>query len=604
MPYICENELLEIYKNVADKLAQFGLKCEIALIRDYMLKVQITENDTSLGKLIIDYSPKKQSHNFRKDSDMTEEKFQQILGFIGVTVLPKTAVTKINNNTASSASGKTNAKNSLAESGSEASSRASNIRYHAYVDGSFIDGCVGYGAVILDNGNIVAELSGAVDSPEAFNARQVGGEIQAVIEVLKWCEKNNIDQIAIFYDFLNIEKWATGEYRTNTQMTKEYKEFVDKSNVSITWVKVESHTGIALNDKADELAKMGARSKQYTEQSTGTNTITNSSTNTSSNISTNTSLNTSVSLAALDESIQSSQSMTGWIIYNESLKNEKFMLHVDWFVKTAENHGIKLIPLSNNELGAAIIGGRLVILAAGNYDRPQFVIFWDKDVHLAYHLERMGIRVFNGSECIRICDNKILTHQVLSNNDIPMPKTIAAPMVYPGLNVDETLFLDIIEKTLSYPVVVKEACGSFGAQVYLAKDREELIALRRKLISKPHLYQEFIDSSFGRDVRIQVVGDKVVAAMLRTSENDFRANVSNGGRMENFDPPESFAKLAIKAAKLVGAHFAGVDMLFGKDGSPILCEINSNAHMKNIYTCTGVDVPDCIIRYIKERIAG
>ncbi|NLU52003.1 MAG: RimK family alpha-L-glutamate ligase [Clostridiaceae bacterium] len=590
MPYICENELLEIYKNIEDKLTQFGLKCEIALIRDYMLKVQITENDSSLGKLIIDYSPKKQSHNFRKDSDMSDEKFQQILGLLGVTLLPKTAAPKVNNNTVSAASGKTDVKNSLAESGSEASSHASNIRYHAYVDGSFIDGCVGFGAVILDNGNIVAELSGAVDSPEAFNARQVGGEIQAVIEVLKWCEKNNIDQIAIFYDFLNIEKWATGEYRTNTQMTKEYKEFVDKSNVSITWVKVESHTGIALNDKADELAKIGARSKQ----STGTN----------ANTGTNTTTSTSTSFTALDESIQSSQSMTGWIIYNESLKTDKFMEHVNWFVKAAEINGIKLIPFSNNELGAAVIGGQLEIFGAENHEKPQFVIFWDKDVYLAYHLEKMGIRVFNGSECIRICDNKILTHQVLSNHDIPMPKTIAAPMVYPGLNVDETLFLDVIEKALSYPVVVKEAYGSFGAQVYLAKDREELIALRKKLISKPHLYQEFIDSSFGRDVRIQVVGDKVVAAMLRTSENDFRANVTNGSRMENFNPPDAFVKLAVKAARLVGAHFAGVDMLFGKDGSPILCEINSNAHMKNIYTCTRVDVPDCIIKYIKERIAG
>ena len=53
---------------------------------------------------------------------------------------------------------------------------------------------------------------------------------------------------------------------------------------------------------------------------------------------------------------------------------------------------------------------------------------------------------------------------------------------------------------------------------------------------------------------------------------------------------------------LVRADFAGVDMLFDEDGSPILCEINSNAHMKNIYECTGVDVVEHIIRYIKGKL--
>ena len=78
------------------------------------------------------------------------------------------------------------------------------------MDGSFIDGNVGYGAVILKEGQIIEELKGRVDSQDAVSARQVGGEIRAVIEVLKWCEVNNVDKIAVFYDFLNIEKWATG----------------------------------------------------------------------------------------------------------------------------------------------------------------------------------------------------------------------------------------------------------------------------------------------------------------------------------------------------------------------------------------------------------
>ena len=63
--------------------------------------------------------------------------------------------------------------------------------------------------------------------------------------------------------------------------------------------------------------------------------------------------------------------------------------------------------------------------------------------------------------------------------------------------------------------------------------------------------------------------------MKRISEKDFRANVSNGGRMEVYEPTDEEKKLAIRCASLVGADFAGVDLLFGEDGSPIVCEINS-----------------------------
>jgi glutathione synthase/RimK-type ligase-like ATP-grasp enzyme len=99
-------------------------------------------------------------------------------------------------------------------------------------------------------------------------------------------------------------------------------------------------------------------------------------------------------------------------------------------------------------------------------------------------------------------------------------------------------------------------------------------------------------------VRLQVVGDRVVAAMLRQSATDFRANVSAGGHMSPFSPPASFVDLAVRAARAVGADFAGVDLLFGAGEQPMVCEVNSNAHMRNIEQCTGVDVPAAIADHI------
>ncbi len=156
------------------------------------------------------------------------------------------------------------------------------------------------------------------------------------------------------------------------------------------------------------------------------------------------------------------------------------------------------------------------------------------------------------------------------------------------------------DKLLGYPLVVKEAYGSFGQQVYLIQTENELIELVKTLKHKPFILQEFIEKSRGRDIRINVVGDKVIAAMKRTSEHDFRANMTNGGQGSPYTPTEAEAELAIAAARILGVDFAGVDLLFGEDG-PLLCEVNSNSHLLNIYDCTGINIADAMFDYMIKR---
>lgn len=87
--------------------------------------------------------------------------------------------------------------------------------------------------------------------------------------------------------------------------------------------------------------------------------------------------------------------------------------------------------------------------------------------------------------------------------------------------------------------------------------------------------------------------------MYRYSDSgDFRANISNGGKMKQYEPTKQQVKLAIDCVKAIGLDFAGVDLLFDEDEEPIVCEVNSNAHFKNIYDCTGVNVAEHIIEYI------
>lgn len=298
--------------------------------------------------------------------------------------------------------------------------------------------------------------------------------------------------------------------------------------------------------------------------------------------------------------------MTGWLVVNEFLNTNKFNEIHHWLLDAAERQGIELVLKTNAQIlielpyGSKSGSNKDSQPASGVVD---FVLFWDKDVRLARYLELMGYRVFNSSEAIYACDDKSMTHLILTKENIPMPRTIVAPMTFNNIGYTNTNFLYEIAGTLGFPMVVKECFGSFGQQVYLVGKISELIDKVKQIGTKPMLFQEYIKSSHGRDIRLQVVGNKVIASMYRYSDNgDFRANLTIGGKMKQFQPTEMQANLAIKVCKILGLDFAGVDILFGEDEEPIVCEVNSNAHFKNIYDCTGVNVADAIISHINSKL--
>lgn len=286
----------------------------------------------------------------------------------------------------------------------------------------------------------------------------------------------------------------------------------------------------------------------------------------------------------------------GWLIYNGGLLTKKFIELNEWYVESAKKLAIDLLPIANSELFCQIEEGKVTL--EPQLTRPDFVLFLDKDIQLARQLESLGLQVFNSANTIEVCDNKLLMHQQLAQAELPQPLTIFAPMLFSHVKEPNPAFLDHVEEKLGYPLIAKEGFGSFGEQVYMVDDRHQLEAIARKLLHKPHLFQAYIKSSHGQDIRVHVVGDRVVASMKRVSELDFRANVTRGGKMFKIEPNDAFSELAIAASKAVGADFSGVDLLIGPNDEPIICEVNSNAHIKNIYQATSIDVSDYIFEHI------
>ncbi|WP_042146172.1 RimK family alpha-L-glutamate ligase [Paucisalibacillus sp. EB02] len=291
---------------------------------------------------------------------------------------------------------------------------------------------------------------------------------------------------------------------------------------------------------------------------------------------------------------------TGWIIYNGNLPGNKFIDFAEMLHEAATKQNSITHIIKNNDLISSFDSKNLGIIT--DYELPDFVIFTDKDIYLAKQLELLGIPVFNRARVIETSDDKIATYQILAKHKLPIPRTIVAPKVY--FNRDEKYLpdLDKIIESVGLPMIVKEAFGSFGEQVYLIHTREELIEKVQALYGKPFMFQEFIRTSEGRDLRLQVVGNQVVAAMKRTSADDFRANITAGGQMEAYEPSLKAIEIAISASKAIGADFCGVDLLFGENDQYIICEINSNAHIRNLYDCTGINAADSIVAYILEKL--
>ena len=309
----------------------------------------------------------------------------------------------------------------------------------------------------------------------------------------------------------------------------------------------------------------------------------------------------------------------GWLIVNEYLDTEKFLEIRKLFLSGAEKKNVKLTVYTNADF-AVDLSGAVVKSRAFDEGEPEFIIFYDKDITLAAALEKMGYRLYNSADAIDVCDSKVKTAEKIAEYNlnckddeakILMPKTYKVPFTYENIGIKDSYsfdFLDYVEKDLceagkgelsgAYPMVIKESNSSFGMGVHLAGSREEAVKLICEYGNKECIIQEYLSYSSGRDYRLQMVSDKCVCAMMRSNENDFRANITNGGKMSEYKPTDEDLALARNVMKCLKLDFAGIDIMHDKSGRTVFLEANSNAHFKNIYDLTGINAAEKMIEYI------
>lgn len=216
------------------------------------------------------------------------------------------------------------------------------------------------------------------------------------------------------------------------------------------------------------------------------------------------------------------------------------------------------------------------------------------------HFEQAGVKCINSSISIESAIDKLRTAQILSSNNIAIPKTMI---------VKFPIDVNLVETDIGFPCVIKVVTGSYGEGIFLCDDNisfKKIMEFISNVGSRETLIvQEYLGDHPGEDLRVLVANNTVIGAMKRTAPiGDFRANITNGGTGEIFPVTEEIEQIAKQTARVLGLTIAGIDLLFDNNSFKV-CEANSNPGFKGFETFCKIDVADqlssCIINLAQNK---
>lgn len=296
--------------------------------------------------------------------------------------------------------------------------------------------------------------------------------------------------------------------------------------------------------------------------------------------------------------------MKGWIIYKKSATELSVEDHgVNRLREEASREGFELevykpeqldLLSSNEEANVVLVDKKRVSL-------PDVVIprTGAESSYLALaslrHLECQGVPLCNSSASILNVKDKMLMNQKIKRAGLPSPKTLFAKF---------PLAFDWIADEIGFPLVIKALSGARGQGIFLCetmvqlRDMADLLSLYRD--GQGFILQSFVQESYGCDLRVFVLKDRILGCMKRISNGGFKANFSLGGRVEDFPVTDEITTLALSVTRLFDLEIAGVDLLFTKDGFTV-CEANSSPGFKGMEKASQKNIASAMIAYALSK---
>ncbi|MDH3191116.1 MAG: lysine biosynthesis protein LysX [Nitrosopumilus sp.] len=223
----------------------------------------------------------------------------------------------------------------------------------------------------------------------------------------------------------------------------------------------------------------------------------------------------------------------------------------------------------------------------------QRCVSYYRNLHSTAALEGLGVKVINCLNTGIFAGNKLFTHMLLKKFGVPTP--------YATVAFSKDAALETLERQ-GYPKVIKPTVGSWGRLISKLNDKdsaEGIIESRENMypIYQIHYLEEFVKRP-PRDIRAIMVGDKIVAAIYRTSGNgNWKTNMALGGIAEECKVTPEMEEICIKAKNAVQGDIVGVDLMESDDKGLVVHEVNNTTEYKNTVRVCGVDIPSLMLDY-------
>ena len=280
----------------------------------------------------------------------------------------------------------------------------------------------------------------------------------------------------------------------------------------------------------------------------------------------------------------------GWIIYRKQ-DADKNTTYIDWFIDECQEQNLELTLIYIEDIHIGIQNGKWDISLAGKKSIvPDFAVIRTIDPLLSKQLELMDVAVFNSSEIARLCNNKAYTYQA---------------MAALGVSMVDSLFINKeripVESPLQPPFVVKTVSGRGGNEVMMIHTDAEW----KQFITEPQrddLVIQSCDVELGKDLRVYVVGNQIVGAVLRESNDDFRANFALGGNVSWYELTDQEKVVVKPIIQQFDFGMVGIDFLFSREGRLLFNEIEDVVGSRMLSKVSNVNIIKEYVTFIHKKI--
>ena len=282
--------------------------------------------------------------------------------------------------------------------------------------------------------------------------------------------------------------------------------------------------------------------------------------------------------------------MNGWLLYDRARASGSAFL-IDRYFRACEREGAGLELVFAEDILPCVRESRPSVSALASGRElcvPDFVICRTVMPALSRHLELCGARVFNSADASLLCNDKSRSY---------------AAAAAAGARVTDSVFVSGggVPGGLEFPQVLKPAWGSGGRDVILARGADEAARHMRESGGEQWVFQRPSPVT-GRDLRAYVLGGKVVCAILRESDGDFRANFCLGARASVYSLTDGERESIERLAMRFDFDLVGADFLFDAEGGLIFNEFEDVVGARALYSLTDIDIAALYVRHIVDAV--